>query len=146
MVYSSINFVGADGKIPYPGKGEKIVGGHAIVAAGYDDKMVINNSKPGAFLIRNSWGKTWGEDGYGWLPYDYVLVLGFGPIGYLFGQFAKNIAAKEDAMPNATYQAKGGLSRSAIEQTMSVTEAKSCPPVTKVGRRPGSSNVLSITA
>jgi (R,R)-butanediol dehydrogenase / meso-butanediol dehydrogenase / diacetyl reductase len=28
------------------------------------------------------------------LPYDYVLVLGFGPIGYLFGQFAKNIAAK----------------------------------------------------
>ena len=28
------------------------------------------------------------------LPYDYVLVLGFGPIGYLFAQFAKNIAAK----------------------------------------------------
>jgi len=28
------------------------------------------------------------------LPYDYVLILGFGPIGYLFGQFARNIAAK----------------------------------------------------
>lgn len=28
------------------------------------------------------------------LPYDYVMILGFGPIGYLFGQFAKNIAAK----------------------------------------------------
>ncbi len=28
------------------------------------------------------------------LPYDYALVLGFGPIGYLFAQFAKNIAAK----------------------------------------------------
>ncbi|RPI83257.1 MAG: hypothetical protein EHM41_16345 [Chloroflexi bacterium] len=28
------------------------------------------------------------------LPYDYVMVLGFGPIGYLFAQFAKNIAAK----------------------------------------------------
>lgn len=28
------------------------------------------------------------------LPYDYVLVIGFGPIGYLFAQFAKNIAAK----------------------------------------------------
>ncbi len=28
------------------------------------------------------------------LPYDYVLILGFGPIGYLFAQFAKNIACK----------------------------------------------------
>jgi threonine dehydrogenase-like Zn-dependent dehydrogenase len=28
------------------------------------------------------------------LPYDYVMILGFGPIGYLFSQFAKNIAAK----------------------------------------------------
>lgn len=28
------------------------------------------------------------------LPYEYVMIIGFGPIGYLFGQFAKNIAAK----------------------------------------------------
>jgi threonine dehydrogenase-like Zn-dependent dehydrogenase len=28
------------------------------------------------------------------LPYEYVLILGFGPIGYLFAQFAMNIAAK----------------------------------------------------
>src|SRR3990170_9136472 len=28
------------------------------------------------------------------LPYDYVMVIGFGPIGYLFSQFARNIAAK----------------------------------------------------
>ncbi len=28
------------------------------------------------------------------LPYDYAMVIGFGPIGYLFSQFAKNIAAK----------------------------------------------------
>jgi threonine dehydrogenase-like Zn-dependent dehydrogenase len=28
------------------------------------------------------------------MPYDYVMIIGFGPIGYLFAQFAKNIAAK----------------------------------------------------
>jgi C1A family cysteine protease len=72
-VYNSIDQAATTGKIPYPSSGDKIVGGHAIVTAGYDDKMVIKNAKPGALLIRNSWGTGWGDKGYGWLPYDYVL-------------------------------------------------------------------------
>jgi len=79
-VYSSIVQAGENGgKIPYPIKGDKIEGGHAIVAAGYDDKMKIKNAiaagveTTGALLIRNSWGTSWGDNGYGWLPYEYIL-------------------------------------------------------------------------
>jgi C1A family cysteine protease len=78
-VYSSIAQAETTGKIPYPTPGEKILGGHAVTAVGYDDTMNIKNTNPpvietkGAFLIRNSWGTEWGDSGYGWLPYDYVL-------------------------------------------------------------------------
>jgi C1A family cysteine protease len=77
-VYSSIDQAETTGRIPEPFGRERIEGGHAVVAMGYDDAMTIantsgGNASRGAFLIRNSWGKVWGESGYGWLPYAYVL-------------------------------------------------------------------------
>ncbi len=78
-VYNSISQASATGKIPYPTSGERVLGGHAIDAVGYDDRMRIKNANAGgvetrgALLIRNSWGTGWGDGGYGWLPYDYVL-------------------------------------------------------------------------
>lgn len=78
-VYSSYQQAATTGNIPYPTAGEKIVGGHAVVAVGYDDNLKIKNNVPGAveykgaLLIRNSWGTGWGSNGYGWLPYEYVL-------------------------------------------------------------------------
>jgi C1A family cysteine protease len=75
-VYDSIAQADATGRIPFPGPRERIEGGHAVVAIGYDDKMKIENKGgtaiAGAFLIRNSWGAAWGENGYGWLPYEYL--------------------------------------------------------------------------
>ncbi len=78
-VYSSISQAAADGKIPFPASGDKVAGGHAVVAVGYDDKLKIKNTNPkpvnttGAIMIRNSWGTGWGDAGYGWLPYEYIL-------------------------------------------------------------------------
>jgi C1A family cysteine protease len=83
-VYDSIAQADATGRIPFPGPRERIEGGHAICAVGYDDKMKIENKgsgaggakapkTEGAFLIRNSWGAGWGESGYGWLPYEYLV-------------------------------------------------------------------------
>lgn len=67
------------GEIPFPAPHEKSDEGHAVMAVGYDDNFMIENpldkktKTKGAILIRNSWGTDWGEKGYGWLPYEYVL-------------------------------------------------------------------------
>lgn len=55
------------GCIPIPDKHDDVDGGHAVMAVGYDDSLVIvnpNNNKiktKGAILIRNSWGIRWGD-------------------------------------------------------------------------------------
>jgi C1A family cysteine protease len=76
--FASFESSDVKGGIPYPGEGEKAEWGHAIVAVGFDNAKKIKNLTnnkitTGALLIRNSWSKEWGDKGYGWLPYDYVL-------------------------------------------------------------------------
>jgi len=52
------------GIVSMPGKSERLLGGHAVLAVGYDDakKWII---------VRNSWGVEWGDRGYFYMPYSY---------------------------------------------------------------------------
>lgn len=73
-MYSSISSCD-DGYIKYPLPGETTDTGHCVLAVGFNDTIQINNgsyTSVGAFYIKNSWGTSWGIDGYGWLPYDYI--------------------------------------------------------------------------
>lgn len=69
-IYEDANY--KRGYIPIPNKKDHVEGGHALVAIGYDDHKIIGDSV-GALLVINSWGTKWGEKGYGWLPYDYII-------------------------------------------------------------------------
>jgi C1A family cysteine protease len=59
-------------ELPAPTVFDSVCGGQAVVAVGYDDDRKIRSAN-GALLVRNSWGPAWGDGGYGWLPYAYVL-------------------------------------------------------------------------
>jgi C1A family cysteine protease len=64
-LYDSFNKVKADGLVSMPDPKEDFGGGHCMTCVGYDDAKQ-------SFIVANSWGKTWGDQGYCYIPYDYL--------------------------------------------------------------------------
>ena len=57
--------VARTGVVELPKRGEKMLGGHAVMGVGYDDEGR-------RFTVRNSWGEGWGMKRYFTLPYEYL--------------------------------------------------------------------------
>lgn len=67
-VYSSFESaaVAKTGEVEMPRANEEYMGGHAVLAVGYDERTQ-------RFIVRNSWGAKWGRRGYFTMPYPYLL-------------------------------------------------------------------------
>jgi len=67
LVYASFESsnVARTGYVPMPKRGEFLLGGHAVMCVGFDDARKV-------FICRNSWGTSWGDKGYFYMPYIYL--------------------------------------------------------------------------
>ena len=68
-VYESFEspVVAKTGIVPMPASGEASIGGHCVVAVGYDSVKRL-------FIVRNSWGTDWGLKGYCMMPFEYLMT------------------------------------------------------------------------
>jgi hypothetical protein len=54
----------------FPTTSNKLLGGHAVLLVGYNDEISYNMGK-GCMLAQNSWGTSYGDRGFFWIPYKY---------------------------------------------------------------------------
>jgi C1A family cysteine protease len=78
--------VAKTGVLRMPQPGERLLGGHAILAVGYDDARQ-------RLLFRNSWGAGWGQQGYGEMPYAYLETRSLSDDFWSIQETASNVYA-----------------------------------------------------
>lgn len=67
-LFESFNQATQSGIVPMPDPteaGRREHGSHAMLCVGYSDEAQV-------FIVRNSWGEDWGDQGYCYIPYDYL--------------------------------------------------------------------------
>lgn len=60
--------VAATGEMPFPKPAESALGGHAVLAVGFDQAKQH-------LIVRNSWGSGWGQNGYFTMPFSCIEPL-----------------------------------------------------------------------
>ena len=85
--------------------------GHAVTIIGWDDKYSRNNfnsncrpENDGAWLILNSWGADWGNNGTAWVSYEDINFLNSIPFGIksvkLIGELNANFSYEFNKLSN----------------------------------------------
>lgn len=59
------------GFVPMPKPGEGLLGGHALLAVGYDDAL-SHGGLTGYYIVLNSWSTLYGDKGYVYIPYKWM--------------------------------------------------------------------------
>lgn len=124
----------AGGVIPMPSMPLRAGGAHAVLVVGYQMRTPAGSTTPELyFIIRNSWGPTWGDGGYGYLPARYVQENGLNPF------FSLRVAVRGANMP--TMECPMGQAQSPVDGMCHVTCADGalapasgvCPPASPCG-------------
>jgi C1A family cysteine protease len=107
----------------------EMLGGHAVSIVGYDDTKQ-------AWLIRNSWGPEWGENGFAWVSYDDQSGVGADTWAYDIQPSGSYISVQSPAdkeYVSGTYQMvakSSGLTRDDVQ--FHVTDGSSSRDVATV--------------
>lgn len=110
----------------------RFFGGHAVILSGYDDDRESELGYKGAFRIYNSFGKEWGEEGLGWVAYDFLpraclgaYVLHEGEVALSFNFLKRKNAAEESLRLSAPVdvQVSRGVFADRIELRWKATPA-----------------------
>ena len=137
-VYPSMARAQKSGQIPFPAADETVLTNHAVVAMGYDDGLEIGAGiegavkTRGALLIKNSWSEQWGETGYGWLPYEFVLQCRTRDFWTLSFPVILSRVDGEGPPDLCAHRASAGRSRSAVAGVVGRRE----PPLWYFARQP----------
>lgn len=83
------NEIAQTGKMSMPSITEQNLGGHSVLVVGYVDAAKVSLitlicnfifhkfTSKGYLIVRNSWGTGWGDQGYFYMPYEYLTKYTF---------------------------------------------------------------------
>jgi hypothetical protein len=102
MVYNSFMNIGSNGIVPVPNTStETLQGGHCALIVGYNDSTQM-------FICANSWGKSWGNKGFFYMPYKYISNSSLSS-DFCGLQFTYSLTNKKSLLPIITEPVKNRI-------------------------------------